>query len=173
MSEWHEYFIKMARLVSTKSKDPSTKVGAVIVGEDNEVLSTGFNGFPRGVAETVQYPKGYAPSVSDLPPGKSPGDLLDRWERPQKYQFVEHAERNAIYNAARQGIRLKGSRMYLNWEPCPCVECTKAVIQAGIAQVIGPNKRFPGKGDHWQLEQDVAQQMLNESGVGRIKVNMK
>jgi len=151
MNSWDKYFIKMAQLVSTKSKDPSTKVGAVIVGEDNEVLSTGFNGFPRGVDE----------------------GSVTRWERPVKYKYVEHAERNAIYNAARQGIRLKGARMYLNWEPCPCVECTKAVIQSGIAQVIGPNKKFPGKGDHWEAEQQYAQQMLAEARIMRKKVNMR
>jgi dCMP deaminase len=148
---WHKYFIKMAGLVATKSKDPSTQVGAVIVGEDNEVLSTGFNGFPRGVDENA----------------------VTRWRRPDKYKFVEHAERNAVYNAARQGIRLKGSRMYLNWEPCPCVECTKAIIQAGIVHVIGPNKKFPGKGDHWEPEQEYAQEMLNEAHVRRTRVNMR
>jgi dCMP deaminase len=156
--DWHTYFIEMARLVATKSKDPSTKVGAVIVGEDNEVLSTGFNGFPRGVEEYVD--------------DYGHRELNERWERPQKYKYVEHAERNAIYNAARNGITLKDSRMYLNWEPCLCVECTKAVIQAGIKEVIGPDVKFPGKGEHWEQEQHIAQAMLREAGVTRTKVTI-
>ena len=107
---WDELFVKMAHLVSAKSKDPSTKVGCVIVGEGNAVLAVGFNGFPRGVDET------------------DPA----RWERPVKYDFVAHAEANCVFNAARHGIKLAGATAYLNWEPTPCVECTKALIQAGI-----------------------------------------
>lgn len=140
---WYQYFLEMAELVASKSKDPSTKVGAVIVGEDNEILSTGFNGFPRGVNE----------------------DVAERWERPIKYLFVEHAERNAIYNAARIGTSLKGATMYLNFRPCPCAECTKAVIQSGIKKIIGNNVSFSGKGDHWDEQMRVSNIMLYEAGI--------
>lgn len=140
---WDQYFLEMTELVASKSKDPSTKVGAVIVGEDNEIRSTGFNGFPRGVNE----------------------DLPERWERPIKYKFVEHAERNAIYNAARIGTSLKGATMYLNFEPCPCSDCTKAVIQSGIKKIIGKMVKFSGKGTHWEEDMKVSTVMLEEAGI--------
>ena len=101
---WDEMFILQAALIAQKSKDPSTKVGCVIVGDDNAILSMGFNGFPRGVDEHNSA----------------------RWKRPEKYNWVEHAERNAIYNAARHGINLFGARAYLNWEPKPCAEDRKS-----------------------------------------------
>ena len=141
---WSQYFFEMANLASTKSKDPSTQVGAVIVGEDNEILSTGFNGFPRGVRE----------------------DIPARWERPMKYNFVEHAERNAIYNAARIGVALKGSTMYVNFsEVCPCTDCTRGIIQSGIKKVVLGGQPFPGKGEHWEENVKIARIMLDEVGV--------
>ncbi len=87
-TSWDEHYINMATLISFKSKDPSTKVGVVIIGSDNEILSTGFNGFPRGVDER-RYP--------------------ERWERPEKYDWIVHAESNAVANAARVGVSLKES----------------------------------------------------------------
>lgn len=148
--DWDAYFIKMSKLVATKSKDRSTQVGAVIVGTDNEVLSIGFNGFPRGVDDHVEC----------------------RHERPAKYMFVCHAETNAIYNAARIGVKLKGSRMYMNFDPTPCCDCTKGVIQAGIVEIIGPNIPFPGKGDMWVESLRVADEMLLEAGVRRVTVEV-
>ena len=74
---WLEYFYDMANLVAKKSKDQSTKIGAVIVGADNEIRSTGYNSFPKGLND----------------------DLQERQERPEKYYWIEHAERNALYNA--------------------------------------------------------------------------
>jgi len=139
---WDEYFIRLAMLIAEKSKDPSTKVGCVIVGPDNEIRSTGFNGFARGVVET--------------------GVHEDRWERPAKYEWVEHAERNAVYNAARTGVALKGCRAYLNWEPTPCIECAKGFIQAGIIEVIGSNLPFSHNKD-WKF--DISRVMLNEAGL--------
>lgn len=115
---WDEYFINIADVVRQKSKDPSSKIGAIIVGPNNNIISTGFNGFPRGIDETIS----------------------ERWERPIKYDFVEHAERNAIYNAARHGIRLENSTLYLvgfGYPTVPCINCTKAVIQSGIRRVVG------------------------------------
>lgn len=143
-----EYFIKIARLVAEKSKDRSTKVGAVIVGPNNNIISTGYNGFPRG--------------VDDLE--------ATRHERPAKYRWTEHAERNAVYNAARHGIALEGARMYLNWEPCPCSDCARAVIQSGITEVIGPNIPFGGKGTHWGEDAEVSTQMLQEAGVKQTRI---
>ena len=140
---WDELFILQAALIAQKSKDPSTKVGCVIVGDDNAILSMGFNGFPRGIDDDVTW----------------------RWARPEKYNWVEHAERNAIYNAARNGINLNGARAYLNWEPKPCADCTRALIQVGIKEIIGPNRAFKGKGAGKHYSIDHAEEMLKEAGV--------
>lgn len=161
--EWDRYHIGMAMHACIKSKDPSTKVGCILVGEDHEVLSTGFNGFPRGVRETV---------VTHVPnPGEDIAwkrEVLDRerWERPLKYEFVEHAERNAIYNAARHGTRLYGCTAYLNYAPCPCADCTRALIQVGCLTIVGPDIPFPGvgAGTHYTIE-GAAAQMRIEAGL--------
>jgi len=147
---WDQLFILQAQVIAQKSKDDSTKVGCVIVGDDNVVLSMGFNGFPRDIDETI-------PS---------------RWERPEKYNWVEHAERNAIFNAARHGIRLCGARAYLNFEPRPCADCTRALIQAGIKEIIGPNRAFSGKGAGTHYSIDHANLMLNEANVIQRVYNM-
>lgn len=104
--------MNLARHVAEWSKDRSTKVGAVIVGPSNEVRAIGYNGFPRGVDD----------------------DLQDRHERPEKYFWVEHAERNAIYNAARAGIPIAGCKMYLPW--FPCMDCARAIVQSGIETLV-------------------------------------
>lgn len=178
---WDEYFIEMAILVAQKSKDDSTKVGCVIVGPDKEVRSTGFNGFPRGVVEATSeevpfeigmtYPEGSIQVQRRVKMVKLPPvPLVERWERPTKYLYVEHAERNAIYNAARVGVSLKGCTAYMNFDPTPCVECTKGLIQSGVLAIVGPRIPFPGKGKHWEEQLPVAQTMLNESGVVRRSV---
>jgi dCMP deaminase len=146
---WDDYYIKMAELVASKSKDKSTKVGAVIVGEDNEVRSTGYNGFPRHVNDTTE----------------------QRHARPDKYAFTEHAERNAIYNAARVGIPLNGCTLYLNWEPCPCTDCTRAVIQSGIKRIVGPNIPFGGVSSHWKKDFSHSVEMLDEARIERVYID--
>jgi dCMP deaminase len=140
---WDELFVLQAALVAQKSKDPSTKVGCIIVNQDNVILSTGFNGFPRGINEND----------------------MSRWKRPEKYYWIEHAERNAIFNAARVGVSLNGAKAYLNWEPKPCADCTRALIQAGVREVIGPNRAFSGKGAGVHYSIDHAEEMLAEAGV--------
>lgn len=146
-TSWDTYFTGMAQFVSTKSKDPSTKVGAVIVGQNNEILSTGFNGFPRGIDEVVK---------------------VERWERPDKYKWVIHAEANAIANAARVGVSLEQSTLYLNFHPKPCDRCATLLIQAGIIAIIGPDIPFDGKGAniHYDVD-DIASEMLSEMGMKR------
>ena len=170
MKSWKTYFVELTLQVASKSKDPSRQVGCIIVGPDKEIRSTGFNGFPRGVAEDVvitpqahfvkereydivsrdikalctcghvepvpqdEWDKGNLPEhFSGAPrPEDYITELNERWDRPQKYEWVAHAEANSVFNAARVGVSLKGCRAYLNWEPRPCVECCKALIQAGI-----------------------------------------
>lgn len=145
---WNEYFIELADLVSKKSKDPSTKTGVVIVGEDNEVLSIGFNGFPRGV-----------------------NDSDDRYnDRPTKYKLVTHAETNAIYNAARNGIQLKGATMYTNFGAFVCNECAKAIIQAGIKHIIGKKQEDDFGGGNWNESISYGTIMLQEAEVDIITI---
>ena len=109
---WTEYFLNIAEQVKLKSKDESTQIGAVIVGDDNEILSTGYNSFPRG--------------LNDNKP--------ERQEKPEKYFWFEHAERNAIYNAARVGTPLVNSTIYLT-SGLPCCDCARGIINAGIKTV--------------------------------------
>jgi dCMP deaminase len=144
--KWNKYFISMAELVATKSKDRSTHVGAVIVGPNNEVRSTGYNGFPRFVNDNLDF----------------------RHTRPIKYEYTEHAERNAIYAAARVGTPLDGCMLYLNYSPhCVCTGCVRAIIQSGIVRIIGPNRDFPTRGD-WAEEFKHSKAMLQEAGVQLI-----
>lgn len=139
--DWNSYFMAMARLVAKKSKDPSVQVGVVIVGPDNEVRSTGYNGFPRGVDES------------------DPA----RWERPLKYDYVEHAERNAVYNAARMGTPLLGCTAYM--ESPPCKDCGRALMQSGIKEiVVTTNNPFAGRAD-WAKSIQFAIDLLEEGGV--------
>ena len=112
MSDWDYRFMELARHVGKWSKDRSRQVGCVIVGPNNEIRSTGFNGFPRGVDDTIDA----------------------RHERPVKYLWTEHAERNAIYNATRAGTSLENCRMYLPW--FPCMDCARALVQVGIVELI-------------------------------------
>ncbi|MBP3388777.1 MAG: dCMP deaminase family protein [Clostridia bacterium] len=112
---WDEYFMGVALLSAQRSKDPSTQVGACIVGEDNRILSMGYNGMPIGCDDNA------------LPWSREGDSSLDT-----KYPFVCHAELNAILNYA--GSKLKGARVYVSLFPCN--ECAKAIIQAGIKEII-------------------------------------
>ncbi len=111
--DWTQYFMTMAYLAASRSTDQSTHAGSVIVTKDNSIISTGYNGPPRGIEF-------------------SHGD--PRHKAPEKYKWMEHSERNAIYNAARHGSALDGCRLYVNF--CPCVDCARAMIQSGIDEVI-------------------------------------
>jgi len=113
-THWDSRWMALAQLVATWSKDRGRKVGAVIVGPDNEVRSTGFNGIPRGVDDDVE-------ERHDAASG-------------EKYLWVSHAERNAIYNAALLGVSTKGCTIYVPWYPC--IECAKAIVQAGIGRIV-------------------------------------
>ena len=109
---WDEDFMGVAMLAARRSKDPNTQVGACIVSPDNIIISTGYNGLPNGCSDD-EYP----------------------WEREgeeTKYPYVVHAELNAILNA--NGRDLRGSRLYVALFPCN--ECAKAIIQAGVKEVL-------------------------------------
>lgn len=114
MSTWCERYLNQAEFIANNySKDISTKVGCVIVSIDNSVLTQGFNGFSRGVTDSIE-------RLSD---------------RKIKYSLVNHAEVNAIFNAAREGIALKNSTLYLFGLP-PCNNCANAIVQSGIKNVV-------------------------------------
>lgn len=147
--KWHLRFLNLAHEISGWSKDPSTKTGCVVV-RDRRVLTTGYNGFPPGVKDT---PRRYE-------------------DRETKYKLIEHADRNAIYQAARQGISLSGATMYLTGPPCH--ECTKGIISAGIACVIWPSENSFEKNQQvrarWANSLEASFAMLREAGVEHFRV---
>ena len=138
---WDEYFMSMAHFVSTRSKDRSTHIGAVIVGKNNEVISTGMNGFVRGANDFLE----------------------ERQERPEKYFWMEHAERNAIYNAARNGFKLEGSRIYVTAKPC--MDCARAIVQCGIKEVIIDEEEILEKTEKWDEHFKRVTTLFKETGV--------
>ena len=134
---WDEYFKDIVKVVSSRSKDPSTKVGAVIVGERKQIISCGYNGIPRGCE-----------------------DKMSRMKRgaPDKYYWMEHAERNAIYNA----IDLSGAVLYTQWIPCP--DCMRGIIQVGIKRIVITSPEIYLQ--HWDKRVfQISLQMCKEAGV--------
>jgi dCMP deaminase len=139
---WTEYFLKIAEQIKLKSKDESTQIGAVIVGKDNEILSTGYNSFPRGLDDSKK----------------------ERQERPEKYFWIEHAERNAVYNAARIGVSLKNSTIYLT-SGVPCMDCARAIVNVGI-QIVWCKKVCTTKNkEKWEESQEKSIKLFNECNV--------
>lgn len=120
---WDEYFMGVAHLASFRSKDPNTQVGACIVSGDNKILSMGYNGLPKGCSD-------------DEFPWARDGDEVNE----TKYPFVTHSELNAILNY--RGGSLEGSKMYVTLFPCN--ECAKAIIQAGIKDVVYASNKYDG-----------------------------
>jgi dCMP deaminase len=146
--KWHHRFMELAFLIASWSKDPSTKTGAVVVGPDREIRSTGYNGLVRGADD----------------------DIPERLERPTKYDFFEHAERNAIYNACLTGTSLKGCVLYATH--APCTDCARAIIQAGIKMVV-TNKMIIDENTPsgtWRDRLDYSAQMFREAGVDYLEL---
>lgn len=139
MGNWDNKFIELSNLVASWSKDTNTKVGAVIVDEDNIVLSMGYNGFPRGCDDSIEC----------------------RYEKPHKYLYTEHAERNALYHAARHGVSLKNCSIYVTMFCCS--DCARGIIQSGIKRVVAPTPDV----DHekWGEHFKAAIRMLEEAKV--------
>lgn len=135
-------FVKIAQAISEMSKDPSTKVGAVVIDDDFTILATGFNGFPRGVVDS------YA-------------RLTDR---STKLKFISHAEANAIAQAARVGAKLFGSTLVVT-ALHPCSNCAKLIIQSGIKRVIAPTMKGDSINEQWIAERDLSNIMFEEAGV--------
>ena len=139
MADWDKRFLDLAFHIAGWSKDPSTKVGCIIVGEDREIRSTGFNGFPRGIE-----------------------DSEDRYtNRDLKYPLICHAEENAIMHAARIGVSLKNCRAYVTWPPC--TRCARSLIQAGVVEVVYPQDcEVP---ERWMADFDMSTDMMGEAGL--------
>ncbi|HIB27724.1 MAG TPA: dCMP deaminase family protein [Candidatus Thioglobus sp.] len=145
LNKWDQRYLSLAKEVSTWSKDPSTQVGAVTVGSKKEVLSQGFNGFPRGIHDTDE-----------------------RYNnRDTKYKLVVHAEMNAIYNATYSGASLDGATLYVYGLPI-CSECAKGIIQVGIKKVVVEKSK---ELDNWNESVQLSKEMFDESGVELIITN--
>ncbi|MBQ9035464.1 MAG: dCMP deaminase family protein [Alphaproteobacteria bacterium] len=150
-SKWNYRFMELAELVATWSKDPSTKTGAVVVGPDKEIRATGYNGLVRGVNDNV----------------------AERMQRPTKYDFFEHAERNAIFNACLTGTQLKGCTIFCTLTPC--TDCARAIIQAGIKEVVTYEYK-PAVDDPkntWRDKLDYSAEMFKEASVAYITLPKK
>lgn len=138
---WKEYFRGIAHQVKLKSKDRYTQIGAVVVGKDNQIVSTGYNSFPRGIDDTLDI----------------------RQERPEKYYWFEHAERNSLYNAALIGVSTKGCTMYLTCG-IPCSDCSRGIINSGIVKIVC-EKVGGAVGNIWDEHAKRSLEMFNEAGV--------
>ena len=139
---WIDYFLNIAESVKLKSKDRRTQIGAVIVGEDKEIVSTGFNSFPRGINDDVE----------------------ERQVRPEKYYWMEHAERNALYNAARIGVSTKNTTMYLTCG-VPCTDCAKGIISSGVKAIYCKTEDTTKNREHWDEHAKRSLQMFQVAGV--------
>ncbi len=141
--KWHKRFLEIAEFISTWSKDPSTKVGAVIADIDNRIVSTGYNGFPKNVKDTkVRY-----------------------INRDVKYKIILHAEENAIAYAKRV---LTDCTLYISGLP-PCAHCASLIIQSGIKKVVVPKQEIP---ERWIESMNLSKQILKEAGVKLIEIKM-
>jgi dCMP deaminase len=128
------------------SKDPSTKVGAILLAPDSlQVLSLGYNGMPRGILETVE----------------------QRWERPIKYRYVEHAERNALYNACRHGTPIEGAIAVVTL--FPCTDCTRALIQSGVKCIVTQKPDLTCQ--RWGEDFTISMEMIQETNMECIYVD--
>lgn len=132
-------FFAVASAFASLSKDRSTKVGAIALDEEYDVLSTGYNGFPRGVDDDVE----------------------ERHERPMKYLYTSHAEENLVAQAARKGVSLKGATVIVT-SLFPCTTCSRMMIQAGVKRIIA---NHPSVDPRWEEQANHATTMLKEAGV--------
>lgn len=140
MNKWTRRYLDIAKEVSTWSKDPSKQIGAVAVGDKGQILSQGYNGFPRGVKDTD-----------------------DRYNnREEKYKYVVHGEMNCIYNACNSGVSLNGATLYVTGLPV-CSECAKGIIQVGIKKVVMEYpKDIP---PIWEQSVQLTKQMFLEANI--------
>lgn len=142
--EWDLYYLNMARYIATKSKDPSTQTGAVIVRPDKSVVSVGFNGFPRGMKDDAAL---YA-------------------DRDKKYSRTVHCEMNALIHA-RQDV--SGGTLY-TWPFASCDRCAVHMIQSGIKRFVFPEMP-PEKAARWKDIMELAESYMLEAGCEVVKIH--
>ncbi len=146
-NKWLKRYLDIAKSVATWSPDPSRRIGAVIIGDKGQIKSQGYNGFPRGIK-----------------------DLPERYnDRQTKYNYVCHAEANAVYNALHNGTSVLGDTIYVTGLPV-CHECAKAIIQVGIKKVIYDTPIESGTG--WDESCLLALSMFDECGIEHMCVYM-
>lgn len=139
MDKWDKRYMNLAKEAASWSKDPSSKIGAVAIGNKGQVLSTGYNGFPRNIR-----------------------DLEERLaDRDTKYKYVVHAEMNLIYNAVYNGVTLDGSTLYVYGLPC-CSNCALGILQVGVKRVVMAGDV---DNDRWKESTDFAMSLFEEAGV--------
>lgn len=138
LTKWDKRFIAMAEEVAKWSKDPGTKVGAVLVDE-RRIIATGYNGFPQNIEDTIER---YS-------------------NRELKLAYTVHAEVNAILNAAKNGARTENSTLYVTFSPC--VSCAASVVQAGVSTVVCPCLSIAP--ERWRGSFEKGQELLREAGV--------
>ena len=145
-NKWDRRFLDLADFIAEWSKDDSTKVGCVITTKDRRIISTGYNGIPRLLSDDKD---------------KFP----ERWDRERdKYLFFEHAERNAIYNAAALGVKLaSGTTLYTSL--APCMDCVRGIIQSGIQRVVWDNKKTCEYASTRRLDLSKSRQILESAYV--------
>lgn len=143
--KWDMRFLDLAKEMARWSKDPSTRIGAVVVDPvTRRILSTGYNGFPRGIEDTEE-------RLND---------------REQKYGLIVHAEMNAIYNATLSGVSLNNSHLFVTGLPS-CSDCAKGIIQVGIKEVICliPDDLTGETWSKWENHWNKSKAMYDEAGV--------
>jgi len=139
LDNWDYRFLALARHIASWSKDPSRKLGAVAIGQNRQILATGYNGFPRGI-----------------------DDDKERYNvREIKYKYVVHAEMNCIYNATENGVSLQDATVYVHGLPV-CSECAKGLIQVGVERVVAFSKGTP---EQWKESNILTTQLFEESGI--------
>lgn len=138
MNNWNERYIKLAKETASWSKDPSKKIGSVIVGVMGQIISLGYNGFPRGIEDSEE--------------------RLNN--RELKYKYVVHSEMNCIFNAIHNNASTVGASIYVTGLPV-CHECAKAIIQVGISKVFMDTKPI----DNWTESGNLALELFDEAGV--------
>jgi dCMP deaminase len=148
LNKWSARYLHLAKEISLWSRDPSTKVGAIAVGAQGQILSQGYNGFPRGIKD-------------------HPRRLEDREE---KYKYVVHGEMNCIYNSCLNGTSMAGSSVYVYGLPV-CSECAKGLIQVGVSKVVMQHPvDIP---DIWAERYQISAQMFREAGIPATRYDLE
>lgn len=138
LDKWDRRFLRIAHEVMTWSKDPGTTVGCVLV-KDKRIIATGYNGFPANLSDSLPLYK----------------------NREYKLAITIHAEKNALFNAAKNGAHTEGCSAYVTFPPCS--QCAAALIQAGVKYVFCPDPRMAP--ERWQKSFKTASDILTEAGV--------